>query len=85
MTEEANEAAVNYASNETQQQATASGGDGLAELKQGQRHPDKPDKLRDGRSSQWTVEVTLERRSLDAPVREMTRWDGIVGYRWEIS
>lgn len=29
---------------------------------------------------------TLERRSLEAPVvRERTRWDGIVGYRWEIS
>lgn len=39
MTEEANEAAVNYASNETQQQATASGGDGLAELKTGPTTP----------------------------------------------
>lgn len=38
MTEEANEAAVNYANNETQQ-ATASGGDGLAELKTGPTTP----------------------------------------------
>lgn len=38
MTEEANEAAVNYAGNETQQ-ATASGVDGLAELKTGPTTP----------------------------------------------
>ena len=69
MTEEANEVAVNYANNETQQATTKRSG----------RRCGAKNRANDTLTSSRWAQFAVERR---APAREMMRWDGIVGHRW---